>query len=63
MCYRDFVRTLADQGVRVSEAQIRWAITSGKLSRPPMDGSLRYVFGAEHVDRAKEIFGKSPARI
>ena len=57
MCYRDFVRTLADQDIHVSDAQIRWAITSGKLPRPPMDGSLRYVFGDDHVERAKQLFG------
>lgn len=63
MCYRDFIRTLADQGIRVSDAQIRWAITSGKLPRPPMDGSLRYIFSEEHVEKAKQIFGTSRARI
>lgn len=33
----------------MTEAQIRWAISSGKVKRPPLDGSLRYVFGEEHV--------------
>lgn len=59
MCFRDFVRALTAEGVRVTDTQVRWAIATGKIPRPPMDGSLRYVFGAKHVKNAKRIFGGS----
>jgi hypothetical protein len=58
MCFRDFIRRLAGEGIRVSDTQVRWAITTGKLPRPPLDGSLRYVFGDEHLEIAKRIFSK-----
>lgn len=61
MCFRDFVRALAAEGVRVTDTQVRWAIASGKIPRPPMDGSLRYVFSTEHVQKAKQIFGRKQA--
>jgi len=61
MCFRDFVRALADEGVRVTDTQVRWAIASGKIPRPPLDGSLRYVFSAEHLEIARRIFSKQRA--
>src|SRR5262245_51907772 len=33
-------------GHEVTEPQIRWAIKSGQVSRPPLDGSLRFNFGS-----------------
>jgi hypothetical protein len=63
MCFRDYMREvnaiLSEQGRRrVSETQIRWAMTKGRISRPPLDGSLRYDFGTEHVKQALAIFGE-----
>ena len=31
------------------EAKIRWATKSGKNARPPLDGSLHFDFGQQHV--------------
>jgi len=61
MCFRDFIRRLADEGIRVSDTQVRWAIATGKLPRPPLDGSLRYVFADEHLKIARRIFNKQRA--
>jgi hypothetical protein len=58
MCFRDLLATLRRQGVLVTESQIRWAITSGKVPRPPIDGSLRFDFGETHVKQLREYFEK-----
>jgi hypothetical protein len=29
---------------------VRWAIVSGKVSRPPLDGSLSFDFGPEQIE-------------
>ena len=44
-------------GVEVTEPQIRWAITSEKIDRPPLDGSLRFVFDAHHIEQLRRVFG------
>ena len=61
MCFRDFIRRLFGEGIQVSDTQVRWAIATNKLPRPPLDGSLRYVFGDEHLEVAKRIFHKQRA--
>jgi len=63
MCFRDFMRqvntVLSQQGRRpVSETQIRWALSKGRISRPSLDGSLRYDFSTDHVKQALAIFGE-----
>ena len=62
MCFRDVVRRLFGEGIRVSDTQVRWAIATGRLPRPPLDGSLRYVFGDEHLEVARRIFRRNPCR-
>ena len=49
MCFGDVLVSLRRQGVSATPTQVRWAITSGKVSRPPLDGSLRFDFGADHL--------------
>ena len=56
MCLRDFLAVLRSKGVVVSEPQVRWAITSGKISRPPLDGSLRFDFQDEHLRQLQQLF-------
>jgi hypothetical protein len=58
MCLRDFLHTLRARGVTLTEAQIRWAMATGEVSRPPMDGSLRFDFGPEHVAEVVAYFGR-----
>lgn len=56
MCMKDLIAALHADGVQVSETQVRWAITSGKIQRPPLDGSLRFVFGPEHLNELRSYF-------
>jgi hypothetical protein len=56
MCFRDLIAALQNAGVAVNDSQVRWAITSGKIDRPPLDGSLRFVFSPEHVEQLKRLF-------
>jgi hypothetical protein len=57
MCFQELLAELRDRDITPTTTQIRWAITSGKVSRPPLDGSLRFRFGAEHVDEFVGYFG------
>jgi hypothetical protein len=49
MCLKELMDELRRAGVNVSETQIRWAIKTGKLSRPRVDGSHRFDFTAENI--------------
>lgn len=49
MCLAELIAELRRAGVKASESQIRWAIKTGKISRPQLDGSHRFVFRAENV--------------
>ena len=50
MCFSDLMRELERRGVAVTESQIRWAIRTGKVSKPPINGSLRYEFNVGNVE-------------
>ena len=56
MCLRDLLEKLRSSGVRVSESQVRWAVSSGKIHRPRLDGSLRFVFEEKHVKQLRDLF-------
>jgi len=49
MCLKELMDELRRTGTEVSETQIRWAIKTGKLSRPRIDGSHRFDFSSENV--------------
>lgn len=49
MCLRELMDELRRTGVTISETQIRWAIKTGKVSRPRVDGSHRFDFTDENV--------------
>jgi len=57
VCLHDLMTALLAQGLEVTEAQIRWAIKTGKVSRPPVDGSLRFDYGEQHVREILAHFG------
>lgn len=64
MCLRDVLATLRTEGRSITEPQIRWAITSGKISRPSLDGSLRFVFDDQHLEQLRQLFAtKSRAEV
>ena len=56
MCLHDFLQTLRAEGVTLTEAQIRWAMATGKGRRPPLGGSLRFDFGPEHLAEFRAFF-------
>jgi hypothetical protein len=62
MCLKDLMAALRERGHKVTEAQIRWAIKSGKVSRPPLDGSLRFDFEGEHLHECCAYFAARSAK-
>lgn len=56
MCFKEVLDRLATEGLSVTPTQLRWAVTSGKVSRPPLDGSLRFNFSAEHLRELLDHF-------
>ena len=59
MCWRELLDRLGEQHPGLSPTQIRWAITTGKVRRPPLDASLRFVFGEDHLRELVEYFGST----
>jgi hypothetical protein len=56
MCFGDVLRALRADGLTVNATQLRWAVSSGKVSRPPLDGSLRFDFGEQHLAELRNYF-------
>jgi len=57
VCLKDLMIVLHGLGHVVTEPQIRWAIKCGKVSRPPLDGSLRFNFTEQHLRELSMYFG------
>ncbi len=49
MCFRELLEELKRTGVSATESQIRWAIKTGKVNRPRVDGSLRFDFAEKDL--------------
>ena len=60
MRLKDLLKVLHREGVTISDSQIRWAIAHGKVSRPRRDGSLRFIFGEDHLKQLRQLFGARP---
>lgn len=58
MCLKELLEELKRQDVTASESQIRWAIKTGKVSRPRVDGSLRFDFTQDNLCELALHFGK-----
>lgn len=58
MCLNDVLTTLRDEGLDITENDIRAALRSGRLERPSYDGSRRFVFGPRHLARLRKLYGK-----
>ena len=56
MCFRDLHDELRRNGIDVTQSQIRWAINSGKVVRPSLDGSLRFDFQQDHLEQLRQLF-------
>lgn len=60
MCWNEILIVIREQCPGVTVAQIRWAISSGKIPRPPLDGSLRFNFDQTHLKRMVRYFTDRP---
>lgn len=58
MCFRELLQELRRNGVAATESQIRWAIKTEKVSRPRIDGSLRFDFSDQKLDERIRHFRK-----
>jgi hypothetical protein len=58
MCLKELIDELRLSGIKVSETQIRWAIKTGKVSRPRVDGSLRFDFRETNIAELATHFAK-----
>ena len=56
MCFADLLQTLQAEGLTVNEYKIRTALRSGRLSRPRLDRSNRFVFEAQHLKQLRKLF-------
>jgi hypothetical protein len=56
MCFRDLMGLLREKGIAATESQIRWAMKAGKVSRPPLDGSLRFNFEPQQMAEILALF-------
>ncbi len=61
MCLKELMDELRRAEADVSESQIRWAIKTGKVSRPRVDGSFRFDFSEENVAEIVTHFATSEA--
>jgi hypothetical protein len=52
----EYLSAIRLQGVDPSETQVRWAMKTGKLPRPQLDGAHRFVFCQDDVDLAVAFF-------
>ena len=59
MCFAELVDELRRLGVSVTEPQIRWAIKTGKVSKPTLDGSHRFKFTNKIVAELAAQFGQT----
>jgi hypothetical protein len=55
----DVMSCLTEASPDVTIAQVRWAIASGQVTRPPLDGSLRFDFGEQHLKELIRYFARA----
>jgi hypothetical protein len=58
MCFGDLMVELRRRRISVTESQIRWALKTSKVTRPKLDGSLRFTFSPENVDEIADHFSQ-----
>ena len=63
MCFSEFLDELTRQGIDLTEMQVRWAIRTRKIDRPPRDGSGRYVYGSEQVRQLQQLYQARNAQV
>ena len=58
MVFSEVLEALSQRDIDVTVTQLRWAITSGKIPRPPLDGSHNFRFEEEHVEKLAAHFSR-----
>ena len=49
---------LRQEHLPTTVSQVRWAIATGKVTRPPLDGSLRFNFSEAHLAELVGYFNR-----
>ncbi len=62
MCLKELLDELKRRGVQATESQIRWAIRTGKVTRPRVDGSFRFDFTEANLADLAEHFAPEVSR-
>jgi hypothetical protein len=61
MCISDVRERLQAEGFRNAAGyRIYYAITNGKVSRPPMNKAHQFVFGDKHLEELRAYFLSDP---
>ena len=55
MCFSDLMTHLRQEGIDLTDQQVRWAVRTGAISRPQQDGSYRFVYTDQHVQELREL--------
>jgi hypothetical protein len=63
MGFKEFLDTLASEGIHLEEHNIRYAIKRRRISRPVLDPSLRFLFEKKHLEEARKLHGKLRANV
>jgi hypothetical protein len=56
MCFTDMMAQLRADGIMATEQQVRWAIKTGRVTKPKRDGSLRFIFTPQIVNELITYF-------
>lgn len=56
MCFADLLQTLRAEGLDINESKIRASLRSGRLARPRLDASNRFVFETHHLKQLRKLF-------
>jgi hypothetical protein len=62
MCFSELVRALQGIGINATASQLRWALASGKVAKPSLDGSLNYHYTNEHLKEFRQYFDEMKVR-
>ncbi len=60
MVLSEYLTAIRQHGVDPTETQVRWAMKTGKLPRPQLDGAHRFMFGQDDIDLAVAFFQGRP---
>ena len=56
MIISELIQAVRSRGIAINETRIRFALREGRLQKPKMDASHRYVFTDSDVEAAADYF-------